>query len=166
MVNLDNYKTIPIGSLLTVEESISDHYLEKLANLPKGLVTLVLSSTTGAFLKGVARTNNFEVSLVPSLAFAVLRVAMGDVALAQLGSVISSELKMANDKAQRIAQEIEKELFAPVMLELNQFLSRQKQQPKMPIAQAPNVINLKNQSPTQRPTPPKPMSPTLPPRLG
>lgn len=159
--DLYQYTTVPIGSLVLHDLAEADRYMNFLSALTPGLVNIVMSDTVGAFLRGLAKEFGLPNENVPQLAFAVLRVAVGEIELPKLGATLSSELKLPNDKAQAMAKEIEKELFSPVMLELNQWLEKQKQATSTKAsaakAGARNIVDLKHQSPKQPPGPlPKP----------
>lgn len=103
---------------------------------------------TAAYIRGLARSNNIPLEQAPRIAFAVMRAAVGDFELAKLAGVLSGELKLANDVAQRLAQDIEKELFIPIMRDFNEWITSQKQSLSPGAAAqdagAQNVVDLKN----------------------
>lgn len=150
-----SFENTPFGSLTTVESGQRFQYLSRLGKLPTSLKDIVFNLTTGAFLRGLTKQHNVSLDQVSPLAFVVLRVILGDVELAKLGAVLSAELKLPNDKAQAVAKEIEKELFAPVMLELNQFLEQQKKAASAGAsasqAGTQNIIDLKHKSQSTEP---------------
>ena len=150
MINFQNYKTVPIGSLVTVDDAVADSYYKRLPNLPASVTDIVLSWKTGAFIRGLTRTYDLPMTTAPAIALTVLRIAFGERKLAELPVLLSSATGIAQDKAGLLAKEIEKELFAPVMLDLNAFLSSLKQRPAQSTGGATNVLNLK--------TAPKPIS--------
>jgi len=148
MAKLDIFKTFPVGSVLLRPEAEAEEYLIEVKKLPTALKSLVTSAKTAAYLRGLAKQYNLPLQTAQRLAFGVLRIATGKLPLANLSVLLSGELKLANDKAQQIAAEIERDLFAPVMLELRQHLVKQAgavKEQKADAAQsagARNVLNL------------------------
>jgi len=158
-MELSNYKTIPIGSILLLEEEERGSLMNSYFELPMNVKAMAASPSTGAFVRGVAKNHDLPAEQSSLIALAILRVAVGDKTLAQLSSIFSGELRMPNDKAQQMAQEIEKELFAPVALELNQYLEGKKKTKGSVLtrtggSQPPNVLDLKD---TKRPSAPPPV---------
>lgn len=161
-MNFDIYKSIPVGSLVDFETTDDSKYLADFPNMPTSLINLIMSPQTGAYVRGTLKTNEVELSKTPRLAFIILRIATGEITLAKLAAVISSELQIANDKAQEMAREIEHDLIAPVAMELNQYLENRKKEKKTTdnkatgspqAAGAKNVLDLKKQ--TRPPRPPQ-----------
>lgn len=146
------HRSVPISSLLLLPTEKRMPYFDQLEIMPRNLRLLLFSPRTGAFIRGLTKVYNVPSEKAPTIALTVLKIAYGEKSLAQLASILSTELQLSNDKAQRIAQEIEKELFAPVMLELNQYLAQKKKAPTSPITTQPqasgarNVLDLKSQS--------------------
>lgn len=126
MTELELFKTYPIGSILIRPDSEDTHYLQQITALTPGLKSLIASPTTSAFIRGLTKTYDVPPDKNPWVAFVVLQIACGEKTLTQLPNLLSTELQLVNNKAQQMAQEIEKELFVPVMLELNQYLAQQK----------------------------------------
>lgn len=117
----------------------------------------------------------------------MVQIFVGEKNFAQLPAMLSTELQLPNDKAQKMAAEIEKDVFGPVRGELDEFLRTQKQGKgsialRLPsVAQGKernslqNVLNLKELSPKKpqtqlpgrsaqkdlpiRPSLPKPLQP-------
>lgn len=150
------YESRPIGALLAIPENNALPFLNLIVETPKNVQQMLLSLRTGAYIRGLTKTFDVPLEKAPVIAFAVLRIAVGEKPLGQLGGILSAEVPLPNDKAQKMAQEIEKELFGPVMLEFNQYLAAKKAvkpgvMDKMRVAPQ-NVLNLKE--------PPKP--PQLP----
>lgn len=162
-----DFETTPLGSLLAVPAAERFPHIKNIVAVPDSIHNMLASTTTGAYVRGLTKTYNLPLAYAPQVALQILMVATGNKKLSDLGSLLSSELKMANDKAYAIAREIETELFTPVMLDLNTFLATQKQPMKQPPLGTQNIINLKNQPTIPRPVPPKPLNPpSLPPKLG
>lgn len=154
----------PMDSLALVGE-VGDWYIYWAIESPESIQNMMYSENTGAFLRGLTKTFNLPADLTPKLAFKVVQVAIGEIELARLGSVLSSELKLPNDTAQAVAKEIEKELFVPYVLEWNAWLEKLKREAeeakkKQGQAGAQNVIDLKNR-PGKTPRP-NAQSPTKP----
>lgn len=164
--SLFSFKTIPAGSLLIGSETNDAPYTGQLNILPDSLKKMLISERTGAYIRGLTKTYDVALEQAPQIAFMVLQIAVGEKPLGQLGGMISSELKLANDKAQKMATEIEKELFGPVMLEFNKYLQDTKAMKpgvmdKMRVAPQ-NVLNLKEvPKPPAAPLPPAAPKPPL-----
>lgn len=144
-----NFEATPFGSLAMISREKRSRYFPQLGALPKSIKDIVHDMNTAGFLRGLTKQFKVAVEQVPQIAFVVLRVAVGEIELAKLGATLSSELKLPNDKAQGMAKEIEKELFAPVMKELGEFLETRKQKSENRSSQAKqagatNVVDLKN----------------------
>lgn len=177
MITYDSFTTTPAGSLVILEEQEREPHILTLSKLPGSVRDLAVSPKTGAFVRGLVKQFQLRQDLATTVAFAIWRVLAGNTALAQLPALLSTELKIANDKAQKIAQEIERDLLAPVALELNQYLAQQKKKtgsiadklaeqprpaairpqtttPRFPRKPAtpPNILNLKDNK--KPPTPP------------
>lgn len=162
MESFDLYKSIPLGSLVVFPENESK-YLDRLVEMPPGLADLLMAPKTGAFLRGIVRNAIIDLAKAPDLAYIVLKVGMGEVLMAKLAATISGLLQLPNDKAQKMAAELEHDLFAPVAVELNQYLETKKQQDKAiankatgnpRAAGATNVLDLKDSGAQRRPVPP------------
>lgn len=158
MGSLDTLKTFPIGSILTRPEEEDVHYLQKIRQLPQNLRKLISSPTTSAFIRGLTKTYDVPPDKNPLVAFVVLQIVCGERTLSQLANTLATELRLAHGQSQKMAIEIEKELFAPVMLELNKHLTQQKKQSTVAENPLPsqaggarNVLDLKSQ-----PRPPLP----------
>lgn len=151
------FDTVPACSVIQRPEQERLSYIESLQRVPIKLREFLGSPRTGAYIRGLTKTFDVPLEKAPTIAFAVLRVAVGEKPLGQLGGILSAELPLPNDKAQKIAQEIEKELFGPVMLEFNKYLAgRRASKPGvLQKIQVPpqNVLNLK--TPSSPPSSPK-----------
>lgn len=148
--DLDLYKTIPIGSLLILSEEEAQGALEAARSLPSNLKSLVISEKSGAYVRGLVRADGLPPQAAVRLALMILRVVIGEVLLSQLSSVIASDLRVGQDTAQAMAKDIEKELFGPVIMELNQYLQikRAAETPTEPSERTvggPNVLDLRQQ---------------------
>lgn len=157
-----DFISIPFEALIKRPEAEEAQYIEQLSQLPKNVRAIVTSARTGSFLRGVLKTNDL-LSLDNSVALSmiVIEICFGKKTLAQLPSMLSTDLRLANDKAQKMASEIERDLFAPIILEYNEFLANKRKQTGSTTASAQssgahNVLDLKNNS-----TPPAP--PPIPP---
>lgn len=149
MANMEllSFKCTPAGSLLTASPEERELLLEQLGRLPEAIRIMLTSLGTGSYLRGLVKSVGLSVEQTPLVAFIVLQVATGEIPLAQLGSFFSSKLQVAIDIAQAMAKDIEKELFGPVMMELNQYLQA-KQVPGQGSSTAmPNLLDLRKQGP-------------------
>ena len=118
------FKSIPANSLLLVPEEKREGYLDKALSLPEKTQDILFSGDTGAFVRGLAKSYDIDINLSPKIALAILFVAIGEKTFAQIPAVFSTELRLPADKAQKMANEIEKDIFGPVKRELEEFLSR------------------------------------------
>lgn len=145
--DLDLYKTIPIGSLLLLPEEEAQEVLGLVRSLPSNLKSLVISEKSGAYSRGLVRTGGLPPQAAPRLALMILRVVIGELSLPQLSSLIASDFRVGQDVAQAMASDIEKELFGPIMIELNQYLESKQgggqQPPPGPPLAAPNLLDLR-----------------------
>lgn len=138
------------GAMAILDDARRAQLREKFSKTRGGVRQLLLSQESISFLRGLTRTHNLPEERVPKLALGVLYVALGEWPLSNLAAGLSSTMGLPNDVAQKAAAEIEKELFAPVMLELNEFLAKQRQDGPASAeatarqAGATNVINLKH----------------------
>lgn len=167
----EEFESTPNGSLLTITEFERPPYIKGMVAMPDSVHKMVSSPSTGSYIRGLTKTFNLPPTAASQIALQVLAVAAGLKRLADLAGLLSSVLKIANDKAQAIAGDIEKELFGPVMLDFNKYLQAKKTAPEKPTGGAMNVLNLKKplapplQAP--KPSPPKPLlRPSSGPTLG
>lgn len=167
MIDWQLYKSKPLGSVLTRPLIEQDRLVERSFTLPRSVKNLFVSERTGAYIIGLAKAYELSTDHAPVIAFIVLRVGFGDKTLAHLPSLLSTELKLPNDKAQAMAREIEEDLFGPVRKELEEYWRKSKvgtppfakatggesaRQGQAGDAGARNVLNLKEQK--QPPMPP------------
>lgn len=157
---MDPLLTIPVGSIATLSTEQSLTYAKQLSAInSRSVRDMITSSKSGAFIRGLTKTYNVPLEQAPRIALMILQIALGEKSLPQLTNLLSVELQIPNTMAQKMAGEIEQELFAPIMLELNQYLTQQQkpatapQQPSnLSAGGARNVLDLKNKP--QPPTPP------------
>ncbi len=149
-MDISTYKTSPVGSILLLEETERSAALDTYMTLPQSVKKMVASSNTGAFIRGLVKAHKLAPETAPSIALFVLQVAIGERSLAQLAATFSSELQIPNDKAQQISNEIEKELIAPISIDLNDYLSTKKKNQKS-IKNAVSNNNAPNPSPGNAP---------------
>ena len=120
---MDNFSTVPIGSLTEVlEPDEFEPYVARAVRAPKGVQDIIFSLRAGAYVRGLMRTHNLSGGTAPHVAFAVLRVATGVIRLNQVAAELAERLSIDQNAAEKLALEIERDLFAPVALELNQYL--------------------------------------------
>lgn len=117
-VDLQRYIARPFGSLILQPEETHDETINNWAKLPEKMRSVTSSARTAAFLIGLSKNYGIETNKLGIVSWAVFLVSLGDLKLSQLAATLSSEVPMPNDKAQAMAVEIERELFAPLALEL------------------------------------------------
>ncbi len=123
---MDSFHVLPIGSIYAREEKTSIGYLDIVQNLPIVVKSMVSSVKTASYIKGIARTYDIPEEKQSLISFAILEIAIGKKTLAQLPAILSTELRLSNDKAQKMATEIEKDVFGPVKAELDEFIRVQR----------------------------------------
>lgn len=157
MYNKQEFQSVPTGSLVIMPSELRLPLLMELVQTPPKVKNILVSPKTGAYVLGVVRTYDLPENSERTIAFVIFRIGIGQHKLAELGSLLSSELSLPNDKAQKIATEIERDLFAPIALEFNQYLAQKKQAkvgpPPEATKQAPNLIDLR-QNNFKPPVPP------------
>lgn len=124
----DDFTTTPAGSIALLPENEIDNEVRKLHALPKILFDIAISPKTGSYLRGVEKTHGLASNAAPLIAYQILKILTGQASLSYLPAVLSTQLKIANDKAHSIANEIEKDIIAPIALPLNHYLAQKKQQ--------------------------------------
>lgn len=123
MAEFDTFFSIPSGSMARIEDREErQRYLDAFNALPKELMAVVNDAKIGAWLRGVATANNLPVEQSADIARVVLEVVCGMIRPDEMAKALSERLKVDRALGARISGEIEKELLAPVALELNQFL--------------------------------------------
>lgn len=164
-MTIDQYKRTPFGSNLLLPPEQREELLEAFFILPPAVKQMVISFKTAAYLQGAMRSYDLPDDQTPKLSLIVFRVALGLKPLGQLPVLISSELGVPNDRAQALATEIERDLFAPIMMEYNNYVTARKAAPTKSAAAsgAPNVLNLKNKLTALPPNVPRPLTVTTPP---
>lgn len=147
-----------MGSLLTRPQEEEASYFQELRQLPAGVIDLVMSPKTGAYLRGLAKTYNVPVTAAPAISFEILQIGFGRQSLANLANNLMGAVKIPANAAQLMAKDIERDLFAPVLLELNQYVTQLKVKPyaPQPASGLRNVLDLKSQKSVP---PPLPMPP-------
>lgn len=128
MESNDVIKTIPIGSILLGPEEDDGITLRTTQEIPVKIKNLLSAMQTGAYIRGIAKEFQLPDETASRLAYTVLRIGIGKITLAAFASTLSTELKLPNDKAQKMAAEIQKDLFDPIMPELNAYLAKKKQE--------------------------------------
>jgi hypothetical protein len=146
----DLIKSTPGGALMLVSEDERGEYIKRIFELPQGVSEIVFAPRTGAYLRGLVSSYKLPLTKSHLIALAIVRLFIGKKSLAQLPGILSTELGLANDAAQKMASEIEDDLLAPVMGDLKKYWARNKdglrQDDKKSIKTSPdmpNVLNLK-----------------------
>lgn len=115
---------IPVLSLIRQNEEVSEQIRPQLAQLPINIRTMLCDEKTAAYLRGLGRNYNLSPSKITQLGFIVLKVGIGKLPIPKLSGVVSAELQLSMVDAEKISQEIEHDLIAPIALELNDFLQK------------------------------------------
>lgn len=153
MAKIDfDFVSTPAGSIGLQPIEQHELYLQMLGKTPPSIKSMLTALRTGAYIRGLTRIYNIPLEVAPKLAFAILLVGVGAKKMVELPALLSTNLQLANDKAQIIAQEIERELFTPIMLDFNESLKNLKSAPKQATLGTQNVLNLKQMKP---PVPPQ-----------
>lgn len=145
--DLISLKTIPIASFLARPEAEDAIYQQKLSSLTPLLLTMVSSPRTGAYIRGLARQFNVQLETAQYISLTVIQICFGDVALSELATTLATRIGILPDQAQAMAKDIEKELFGPVMMELNQYLQAKRATDQQSAADDPNVLDLRGRGP-------------------
>lgn len=173
---MNTYYLRPIGSMYSRPQEKTVGYIDLIGRLPPKIKNVLISSTIGSYIKGLGASYNIPQELQPNIAFAILELFIGKKTFTQLPAVLSTELTLPNDKAQKMALEIEQDVFGSIKVELDEFLRKQKASANSitskigmvsPKASAPikNVLNLKELTPPKsaKQLPPRPPRFPLPP---
>lgn len=160
------HQSIPISSTLLLPEEQRNKYFSALENMPKVIRTILFQPSTGAYIRGLTKVYNLPLEKAPIIALVTLEAFLGFGQLTKLASMLSSKLGIANDLSQRISTDIEKELFAPVMLEYNTYISNLKVRPAQSTGGAANVLNLKKPGLSAPPARPLRQNPPFLPKSG
>ncbi|MDA1168767.1 MAG: hypothetical protein O3A36_00320 [bacterium] len=123
---MDTFQLYPIGSILSRPEEATQGYLDIVSLLPQNIKDILAAPNSAAFVLGIVKSYNISEAQAPSIAFEILEVAIGKKTFAQLSGVFVAELGLAPDQAQKMALEIEKDIFGPIKGELDEFLRGQK----------------------------------------
>ena len=156
----------PIGAGMTRGEKRWEEISELMNEVPKAVRNMIASPYTASSIRGLVKTYMLPPEKRQVIAYAVLQVALGEKTIAQLSSILSTEIPLPNDKAQNMAKELEEDLLAPIMPEIAKYLKRKNSginvAPKGTTSSNPplgvnNVLNLKDQKRISAP-PPMPKS--------
>lgn len=156
-------KSIPSGALFFQPMAVKERYWDMLGKQPPGITSMLNSERTGAFIRGLAKTYNLAETSVPFIAFAILEVGVGERPLSQLADGIAKSTNITPPVAQKVSQEIERELFAPLMLDLQTYSQKQRNRASTAPTNTPpsiqqtggarNVLDLKNKQTQPLPPP-------------
>lgn len=153
------YNSVPVGSFIDQPAEARVYYWQKIFMLPETARKMLVNVNTGAGIRGICRNYGFPLAQSQQIALVVLRLAIGEMKFSQLAGFLSANMTLPNDKAQRMAREIEQDFFGPVRQELEAHWAKDKKEKPATLAQAKaeqsganNVLNLKKES--QPPVPP------------
>ena len=147
-MEIQDYKSVPIGSLLTLEKEKQEQLRELFFNVPDKVRGMLAANKTGSFLVGSLRSYNVPLSYAPKVALLVFMIGVGIKSLQNVASELKS-IGIPQDAANNLSREIEQELFAPVALEYNQYVKLMSQK-QTPASGMHNVLDLKAQEQTKR----------------
>lgn len=164
------YQCVPIGSLSLLPEQERLGYIDLFYTAPPSLNLLLSSPDTGSYVRGIAKTYDIPEDQSPKIAQCIFFITVGKRKIGELSTMLSAELGLPNDIAQKISSEIEKDVFGPIKNELDTFVISQRKAhetvKKNPTSnpQPQNVLNLKEigTSKKQNQLPPKPLTPRFP----
>jgi len=160
----DKTSHYPANIARMVPEPESSQLFDAIGKLPDQLRPLIAAPRTAAYIRGLAKNYSIPEDQIKYISYAILVVTVGEKTVANLPAILSTRLKIPNDKAQKMATEIERELFAPVALILNQYRTQRKKIDPNSMSSraqgggASNILDLKNQN-----QPPTPNPPPIPP---
>lgn len=161
MALFDTLKTIPVGAVLTLPEEQRLPTLEKLNNSPASIRNLASAERTGAYVRGLARTYNLSLEQSWNIALTLLYLCLGEIPRQELVPHLSQQAGIPTDTAQKIVQDIDRELLTSVNLDLNRLLAQK--QGNTPSPQPSPTPTRSDLTPKPTPSPTKP-SPPAPPR--
>lgn len=121
MVNMNNIKqfqTIPLGSVVPLPSRQRLDYISRALALSENIQDILFEPRTGAYLRGLVKTYNLSEEKTRDVAMLVLQVAVGEIELGQLSDYLAKKIHVDGKVASNMSLEIEKDLFAPVMMEL------------------------------------------------
>lgn len=162
------FTSVPINSIMAIPAERRHDYLVAGMSTSDAVRQMLLSPRTGAYLRGLAKSHQLPEKTAVTIAFVVLQAAIGEVPVGKISALLASHLQLPLDRTQKLATELERDLFAPLALEIKQQ-KQAVQQTQATTAQsaatkagARNVLNLKRQPPatvTRRPPTPPPLPP-------
>lgn len=163
-INYYNTLTTPLFALASIQEdALRSDYVKRFYALPDKIWRFLLSDRAAAFIRGLGKQFRLSQEKTVELALLILRVSLGEVRLSALSQAIQTDLGLPAEAARKLSVEIERDLLAPYIVELNAYFSQQKPQPVLRASapkpstptSPPNILDLKK----PRPAPPKPPAP-------
>src|SRR3989338_4077896 len=144
-----------IESLVNLQESDRLRYLALIFTMPEKIRSILFTAETASYIRGFLKAHDIPLNYTETLSISIICILTGEKTLAQLPAILSTELKLPNDKAQKMAAEIEKDVFGPVKKELDEFnktriTTPRKVPPTGETTGLRNVLNLK-ELPARRP---------------
>src|SRR3989338_8019270 len=115
-----------IESLVNLQESDRLRYLALIFTMPEKIRSILFTAETASYIRGFLKAHDIPLNYTETLSISIICILTGEKTMAQLPAILSTELKLQNDKAQKMAAEIEKDVFGPVKAELDEFLRKQK----------------------------------------
>jgi hypothetical protein len=137
-----SYACRPIGALILAPPEEDKIILPLVRSLPKSLKDLITSGNTGAYIRGLTKNHGLALDQAPRISLMFLRVVVGLQTLPQLTSWLTQTLRVAPERAQRMTQELERDLLTAVKADWQAFLAQSGQQ----TYGLPNVVDLRDQT--------------------
>lgn len=131
-----SFQSVPVGSISFIPEEDRMKYILLYEKVPQNIQSVLSSPDTGSYILGLARSYDIIEDQSPLIGFAILRVAVGEKPSTQLSTLLSTELNLPSEQAQKMALEIKHDIFAPVQDELDSFLASQKTSPNTVVTTA------------------------------
>ena len=147
------FTSVPINSVMAIPPERRHDYRVAALQTSEPVRRMIISPRTGAYLRGLAKSHQLPESKAVTIAFVVLQVAIGEVPIAKVAALLSSHLQLPNDRSHDLATELERDIFAPLSLEISKQATNNKQaeqvqaEKKATKAGAKNVLNLKRKRP-------------------
>ena len=162
-MNIELFKSIPANSITGLPENIRLIYLENTLSLPEKVQDMLFSDSTGAYIQGLAKSNQISSENAFKIGLAILEIAIQERDISELSTKLSKELEISQDSALKMASEIDQDLFAPIQSDLDAFWAQQSSpapaatvsaQPTRQTDSLPKQESKKNMRTTIVPTPP------------
>lgn len=126
MAQNSKFSNVLMESLLGCSDAERLRYLQSIFGAPTKIKSIFFAPETTSYVVGFLKSHDISLDYINILSLSIVRILAGDKSFVQLPGMLATELKLPNDKAQKMAAEIEKDLFGPVRQELDEFIRKQK----------------------------------------